>query len=341
MRYSFPAAAVILFAASLCVYAGVPARAVRVRVGYFPDVVHAAAIAGRENGAFKDKLGGGAEIDWKVFNAGPSVIEALFAGEIDIAYVGPNPAVNGFIKSKGKALRIICGAASGGAGLVVRKDSGISGPKDLKGKRIATPQLGNTQDVACRTWLKAQGLDTAEKGGTVSVIPVSNPDQLTLFIKKEIDGAWTKEPWVSRLIVEGGGTLLYDERALWPGGEFVTATVIVRTDFLREHPDIVKSWIASHVELTLWINANPAAARELVNAGIKRVTGRKLGENVISGAFSRTTITCDPVKSSLFKSADDAYALGFLGKDKPDLKDIFDLTLLNEVLKEKGLKLIQ
>lgn len=311
-----------------------------VRAGYFPDIAHAAAMVGKNNGLFARNLGKDISIGWKVFNAGPSAIEALFAGEIDIAYVGPNPAINGYIKSKGEALKIVCGAASGGAGLVVRKDSGIKKIKDLNGKKIATPQIGNTQDVACRIWLKKNGFNTTEKGGSIRVIPLKNPDQLTLFIKKEIDGAWTKEPWVTRLIKEGNGELFFDEKDFWPDKKFVTANIVVRTAFLKKHADLVKKWIKTHIEITEWINSNFEAAKKIINNEIMHDTGKKLPEDILNEAFSRQTLTYDPIKSALIKSAESAYELGFLGKRKPDIKGIYDLTILNELLKEKKRELV-
>jgi NitT/TauT family transport system substrate-binding protein len=312
-----------------------------VRAWHFPDIVHAAALVGKANGTFEKTLGSDVTIDWKVFNAGPSAIEALFAGEVDIGYIGPNPAINGSVKSNGTALKIICGASSGGAGLVVREGAGITTVEDIKGKKIATPQLGNTQDVACRAWLKEKGYQVSEKGGTVQVIPIRNPDQLTLFLKGEIDGAWTKEPWVSRLIEEGHGWLFLDERAIWPGGQFVTAHVIVRSDFLTEHADVVKKWIAAHVEITQWIWDHPEEAQRVVNAQIEQTTGKALPEEVLREAFSRTTLTYDPISSSLFQSAKWAFEAGYLGHEEPDLSGIYDLTLLNQVLKEKNLDPIQ
>ena len=312
-----------------------------IRAWHFPDIVHAAALLGRANGTFEDMLGPDRTIDWKVFNAGPSAIEALFAGEVDIGYIGPNPAVNGYVKSNGTALRIVSGASSGGAGLVVREGSGIESIGDLGGKKIATPQLGNTQDVACRAWLKENGYEVSEKGGTVQVIPVRNPDQLTLFLKGEIDAAWTKEPWVARLIKEGHGRLFLDEREIWPGGEFVTAHVIVRREFLLEYPIVVKKWITAHVELTQWINQHPEEARHIVNEQIEQLTGKALPQDVLEQAFSRTTLTFDPVQSSLFTSADWAYQAGYLGQEKPDLSEIYDLTILNRVLEEKRLEPIR
>lgn len=309
-----------------------------VRAWHFPDIVHSAAMVGRAQGAFEEALGPDVKIHWTVFNAGPSAIEALFAGEVDIGYIGPSPAINGYIKSRGEALRIVCGASSGGAGLVVRRDAGIETVADLEGKRIATPQLGNTQDVVCRAWLKDQGFELLERGGTVQVIPVRNPDQLTLFLKKEIDGAWTKEPWVARLIDEGGGTLFLDERTIWPERQFVTAHIIVRRGFLEEHPDLVEAWIRTHIRLTEWINSNPEEARAILNQQIAGITGRPLPENVLSDAFTRTTLTYDPISSSLFTSAQWAWEAGFLGREKPDISGIYELSILNRILSERGLE---
>ncbi len=309
-----------------------------IRVGHFPNVTHAQGVIGQANGWFEKALGDDAKIEWKIFNAGPSAIEALFAEQLDLTYIGPNPAINGYVKSKGEALRIVSGATSGGAGLVVRADSGINTIKDFDGKKIASPQLGNTQDVALRGWLKDNGFKVKEKGGTVQVIPLANPDQLTLFIKKEIDGAWTVEPWVSRLILEGGGKLFLDEREIWPDGKFVTTHLIVSTKFLKEHPELVKKWIAAHVELTDWGNKNPEEAKKILNDEIKRETGKALPQNVLVDSLKRIDITYDPITSSLFKSARWAYEQGFLGRAQPDLSNIYDLTLLNEVLAEKGLQ---
>lgn len=319
-----------------------PSRAgdsnVTVRAGHFPNITHAQAVIGQANGEFTKALGEKADIDWKIFNSGTSAIEALFAGELDITYIGPNPAVNGYIKSDGEALRIVSGAASGGAGLVVRKDSDIKSAKDFDGKKLATPNIGNTQDVALRNWLSENGYKLKEKGGTVEVIPLENPDQLTLFIKKEIDGAWTVEPWVSRLIYEGGGELFLDEKELWPGGKYVTTHIIVSTKFLKEHPDLVKTWLETHLQLTDWINKNRDEAKKLLNEEIKRETGKAIPEKILNAALERIELTYDPVPSSLYTSAEDAFKLGFLGRKKPDLSNIYDLSILNGILKEKGLK---
>jgi NitT/TauT family transport system substrate-binding protein len=309
-----------------------------IRAGHFPNITHAQGVIGQATGWFDKAVAPEARVEWKIFNAGPSAIEALFAGAIDLTYIGPNPAINGYVRSRGEALRIVAGATSGGAALVVRADSGIQKPEDFRGKKIASPQLGNTQDVALRGWLNAHGLKLREKGGDVQVIPIANPDQLTLFIKKEIDGAWAPEPWASRLIHEAGGRLFLDERNLWPDGQFVTTHLIVSTRFLKEHRDLVKKWIRAHVELTEWINRNLPEAKRVLNQEIKKETGKALPLAVLDDSFSRVQITYDPIRSSLFTSARWAFEAGFLGRERPDLSGIYDLSILNEVLREKGTK---
>jgi NitT/TauT family transport system substrate-binding protein len=296
---------------------------VTVRAGYFPNVTHAQALAGRASGRFEQALGTSARIDWQLFNAGPSVIEALFAGALEIAYVGPNPTIAGYVRSKGEALRVIAGATSGGAALIVRPAAGIHRPEDFHGKKIATPQLGNSQDVALRAWLQGHNLKSQEKGGDVQVIPIANPEQLTLFLKGQLDAAWAPEPWASRLVEEANARIFLDERDLWPNHEFVSAHLIVRTAFLRAHPEIVKKWLRAHVELTDWINANPAEAKR------------------IEESFSRLEITYDPIRASLLTTAQQAFEAGFLGRQRPDLSGLYDLTLLNEVLLEKKAKPVQ
>lgn len=312
-----------------------------VRLGFFPNITHSQALVGVARGEFQKALGKDVRLEAKAFNAGPLAIEAIFAGQIDIVYVGPNPAINGYIKSKGKALRIIAGATSGGAVFVVRKDSGIKSAKDFRGKKFASPQLGNTQDVALRSYLKKNGYELAEKGGDVAVVPVANPDILTLFKKKEIDGAWVPEPWGARLVKEAGGRIFLDERDLWPDGKFVTANVVARRDFLEKNPELVKKILKAHVELTEWINGNPDEAKKIANAEIKKLTQKALPEAVLDDGWSRLEVTYDPVSSSLVESAKRAFNLGFLGKEKPDLSRIYDLAILNEVLKEKGLSKVQ
>ena len=314
---------------------------IAIRVGAFPNITHAQAMAGKANGWFQKAMGPGVRIDWKIFNAGPSAIEALFAGAIDMAYIGPNPTINGFVRSNGEALRVIAGSASGGAALVVRQDAGINKPEDFHGKRVASPQLGNTQDVALRAWLLAHGMKPLDKGGDVQVLPMANPDQLTLFVKKQLDAAWAPEPWATRLLHEGNGRLFLDERDLWPNRQFVITNLIVSTQFLRQHPDLVRNWIRAHVELTGWINQNLPEARKLLNRQIQSETGKALPEEVMNEAFTRIEITYDPLRSSLLASAKSAFDAGFLGRQMPDLSRLYDLTLLNEVMAEKGSKAIQ
>jgi len=324
----------------LCGCASAPSSNI-IRIGYFPNITHAQAVIGIADGTFARALGDGVKIDAKVFNAGPSAIEALFAGQLDLAYIGPNPAINGYVKSKGEALRIIAGATSGGAVLVVRADAGITSPADFRGKKIATPQLGNTQDVAARAWLMQQGFKLKEQGGDTQVIPIANPDILTLFQKKEIDAAWVPEPWGARLVQQANGKIFLDERELWQGGKFVTAHVIVSTKFLKANPELVKKFLAAHVELTQRINADPASAKQKLNAEIERLTGAALPTAILDDAWTRQTITYDPIRASLFGSADAAFKLGFLGDTMPNLDGIYDLTLLNEVLREKNLPPVQ
>ncbi len=307
-----------------------------VRVGAFPNITHAQAMVGKANGWFDKAMGPNVRIQWTSFNAGPSAIEALYAGAIDMAYIGPNPTISGYVHSNGEALRVIAGAASGGVALVVRNDSGIQKPEDFHGKRIGSPQLGNTQDVALRAWLKAHGMKSVDKGGDVQVVPLANPDQLTLFLQKQLDASWAPEPWASRLVHEGNAHVFLDERDLWPQGQFVITNLIVSTKFLRDHPDLVRHWLASHVELTDWINHHLPEAKQILNGQIAKETGKALPPVVLDEAFARLQITYDPLKATLYSSAKSAFDAGFLGKQMPDLAGIYDLTLLNQVLTEKG-----
>ena len=312
-----------------------------IRVGAFPNITHAQPMVGKANGWFEKAMGSSAKIEWTSFNAGPSAIEALFAGAIDMTYVGPNPAISGYVRSNGEALRVVAGAASGGVALVVRNDSGILKPEDFHGKKVGSPQLGNTQDVALRAWLRAHGMKPTDKGGDVQVVPLANPDQLTLFLQKQLDASWAPEPWATRLIHEGNAHLFLDERDLWPNGQFVITHLIVSTKFLREHPDLVKKWIAAHVELTDWINGHLPEAKQILNQQLQKETGKALAPAVLDEAFGRLQITYDPIRSSLLTSARSAYEAGFLGKQIPDLSRLYDLTALNQVLAEKGKKAIQ
>jgi NitT/TauT family transport system substrate-binding protein len=303
-----------------------------VRLGYFPNVTHATAIVGVEKGIFAKALGNDT-LKTQTFNAGPAAVEALLSGAIDATYIGPNPAINAFAKSGGKAIRIVSGATSGGAALVVKPE--ITTAQQLKRKKLASPQLGNTQDVALRHWLANQGLKTdAQGGGDVSILPQDNAQTLETFKAGAIDGAWVPEPWVSRLVREGGGKVLVDEASLWPGGKFVTTHLIVATRFLEEHPEAVKRLLEGQVEANGFVNANPAESQQLVNTGIEKVTGKKLSDATIQAAWKNLAFTNDPVASSLTASAQHAEAVGLL--DKVDLDGIYDVTPLNAVLKANG-----
>lgn len=317
------------------------AQQITIRVGAFPNITHPQAMIGKANGWFSRAMGPQVKIDWKSFNAGPSAIEALFAGALDLTYVGPNPAINGYVRSNGEALRTIAGATSGGAELVVRQDAGISRAEDFHGKRVASPQMGNTQDVALRAWLKARGMKSNDKGGDVQIIPVANPDQLTLFLKKQLDAAWAPEPWASRLVHEANGRIFLDERELWPKGQFVTAQLVVSTKFLKEHPDLVKNWLRAHLEVTDWINEHKAEAKAILNTQIQKETGKALPSDVLEDAFARLEVTADPLRAAFLKAAQSAFDAGFLGRQMPDLSNMYDLQLLNQVLAEKGRKQIQ
>jgi NitT/TauT family transport system substrate-binding protein len=312
-----------------------------IRVGAFPNITHAQAMVGKANGFFDKAMGPQVKVQWTSFNAGPAAIEALFAGAIDMTYVGPNPAINGYVRSNGEALRVVAGAASGGASLIVRNDAGINKAEDFHGKRVASPQFGNTQDVALRNWLKKNGLAPNDKGGDVRIVPMANPDQLTLFLKKDLDAAWAPEPWATRLIHEGNGRLLVDERTLWPNGQFVIGLLVVNTKFLNAHPDLVKNWIRANIDLTDWINAHQPEAKKLLNEQIQRETSKPLAPAILDEAFSRMQVTYDPLHTALGTAAQQAFEDGFLGRQMPDLSRLYDLTILNQVLAEKKRKAIQ
>ena len=314
------------------------------RIGYFPNINHAQGVIGLGKGDFQKALGSNVKVETVTFNAGPSAIESLLANRIDASYIGPNPAINGYVVSDGKDVRVIAGATSAGASFIVRNDAGINSAKDLGGKKFASPQLGNTQDVALRKYLVDNGFKTTESGGNVTVTPVANADILTLFLKKEIDGAWVPEPWATRLVKEANGRIFVNERELWPPeGKFVTAHIIVRPDYLRENPDVIKKLIDAHVNETEWINSNKEQAIKEFNIQLKKLAGKELPEDILTESLTRLEFTYDPIKESLFKSANDAYDLGFLakGEARPNLDGIYDLVLLDQVLYEKGLPTIE
>ncbi|HEY7078762.1 MAG TPA: ABC transporter substrate-binding protein [Nitrososphaeraceae archaeon] len=313
------------------------------RIGYFPNLNHAQALIGLETGSFQRALGDSIKIDSKMFSAGPSLIEALFANQIDVAYVGPNPTINGYVVSDGNGLKVISGAASGGAVFVVRNESGINSRKDLDNRIFASPQLGNTQDVALRKYIIESGFKTKDNGGNVTVVQATPSDILTLFLKKQIDGAWVPEPWGARLVKEAGGRILVDERSLWPDGKFITANIIARSDYLKNNPDIIKKFLSANIDETIWLNKNKNTGIKLFNQALKNITGRTIQQDELTDAWSRLTFTYDPIKSSLLQSANSAYDLGFLakGKERPNLSGLYDLTILNNILNQRSLQKIK
>ncbi|MFF8277263.1 aliphatic sulfonate ABC transporter substrate-binding protein [Streptomyces lateritius] len=305
----------------------------KVRLGYFPNLTHATALVGDEQGIIQKELGG-TRLEVSTFNAGPSEIEALNADSIDIGFIGPSPAINGYVKSKGKNLRIIGGSASGGVKLVVNPDK-IKTLDDLKGKRIATPQHGNTQDVAFLNWISEKGwkVDAESGKGDVSVVRTDNKVTPNAYTSGSIDGAWVPEPTASKLVTEGAKVLL-DESALWPDKKFVITNIIVSQKFLAEHPDVVEAVLRGSVKTNEWINANPDKAKASANAKLKELSGKPLGDKVIDAAWPSIRFTDDPLAATLQAQADHAVKAGLL--KQPDLTGIYDLKPLNKVLKAAG-----
>jgi NitT/TauT family transport system substrate-binding protein len=307
---------------------------VTLRLGYFPNVTHATAIVGVEKKLFEESLGADVTLETAPFNSGTEAVEALFSDAIDASFVGPNPAINAWQQSQGEAIRIVSGATSGGAFLVVRE--GIDSAEDLRGRKLSSPDLGNTQDIALRAWLKDQGLETdLEGGGDVSILPQENAQILETFRAGEIDGAWVPEPWATRMIDEGEGKVLVDERDLWPDGEYVTTHLFVATSFLEEHPDVVKGLLQGVVAANDFVNEKPDEAKTIVNDGIEAITGARVPDETMDAAWENLVFTLDPIGSSLRKSAEDAVDVGLL--EPVDLDGIYDLTFLNEVLTAAGL----
>jgi NitT/TauT family transport system substrate-binding protein len=332
--------AAAVLAAAIPAYAlKLESKNVDVRIGFFPNITHSQALVGKAEGQFQKAFGSTNKIDWKEFNAGPAEIEALFAGEIDIGYIGPGPAINGFVKSNGD-LQIIAGATAGGAILVTRKDLKLTRVKELSGKRVAIPQFGNTQDLSLRNLLKENGLKDTTKGGTVEVRQAENPDIKTLLDKGEIDAALVPEPWGSRLVKEVNANVLLDYKQVWKNGNYATAVVIARTKFIKEHPDLVEKFLKTHVDLTSYINKDLKHAKAVANAQIKELTGKSLSQDVLDAAFNRLTVTYDPQSESVKGFAVLSKEAGFL-KSVPSTKNLFNYTILNKILKAKKLKQVK
>ncbi|MEV7785485.1 aliphatic sulfonate ABC transporter substrate-binding protein [Streptomyces sp. NPDC088106] len=304
-----------------------------VRIGYFGNLTHGTALVGNQKGLFQKELGG-TEAKYAVFNAGPSEIEALNSGSIDIGFIGPSPSVNGYTKSGGKNLRIIGGSASGGVSLVVNPDR-VKSLKDVRGKRIATPQLGNTQDVAFLNWAAEQGWKVDAQSGTGDVTVVRSANKVTpdAFRAGSVDGAWVPEPTASKLVAQGGKVLL-DEATLWPDEKFVITNIIVRQEFLEEHPKAVEAVLKASVEANRWINANPEEAKAAANKQLEADSGKALPAEVLDPAWKSIRFTDDPLAATLGSQAEHAVKAGLL--EEPDLRGIYDLTLLNKVLKAAG-----
>ncbi|MEV6168817.1 aliphatic sulfonate ABC transporter substrate-binding protein [Streptomyces sp. NPDC051954] len=304
-----------------------------VRIGYFGNLTHATALVGNQKGFFQKELGA-TEAKYQIFNAGPSEIEALNSDSIDIGWIGPSPAINGYTASKGSNLRIIGGSASGGVKLVVNPDK-IKSLKDVKGKKIATPQLGNTQDVAFLNWIAEQGwkVDAESGKGDVSVVRTDNKVTPDAYKAGSIDGAWVPEPTASKLVAEGAKVLL-DEADLWPDKKFVITNIIVSQKFLKAHPKAVEAVLKASVETNKWINANPDEAKAAANKQLESDSGKPLPADVLDPAWKSIQITDDPLASTLNTEAEHAVKAGLL-KD-PLLDGIYDLSLLNKVLKAAG-----
>jgi len=305
---------------------------VTLRLGYLPNVTHAPAIVGLQNGTYKKDLGPNVKLETSTYNSGTEETTAILAGSLDVAFVGPNPAINAYQKSGGSAIRIVSGVASGGAFLVVKPD--ITSAADLKGKKLATPSLGNTQDVALRNWLASKGYQTStEGGGDVDIVPQENSTTVTAFQTGAIDGAWVPEPYASKLEDEGG-KILVDEATLWPQGKFVTTNLLVTTKFLDAHPDVVKNLLQGLISSIDLIKTDPSQAEQLVSQGVEQASGKALPVDLVKRSFKSIEFTLDPLASTLQKDAAAAQKLGFI--DSTDLSDIYSLDLLNQLLRADG-----
>ena len=294
-----------------------------IRVACFPSVVHAVPIIGMETQTFANNLNADLDIQVKIFDSGPQVIESIFSNSVDIAYVGPGPVINGFLKSDGNDLKILAGAASGGASFVIQKNSGLDLIENYSGKRIAAPQISNTQDVSLRHYLAENGLITAEKGGDVFVLNIANPDIYTLFAKGDIDGAWVPEPWATMLVEELGGVRLFDENEFWPENQFSSVLLIGRSDYIEKNPEIIKKWINANEKTVQWINNHPDESKKLYNEFLNSYMGRTLPQNIVEKSFSNIIITSEPLENSVYTFAERADALGYLGRDGYTLDGIF------------------
>jgi NitT/TauT family transport system substrate-binding protein len=292
------------------------------RVGHFPNITHAQALVAHNlsrqgKGWFEQRLGAGIKIEWFVYNAGPSAMEAIFAQSIDLTYVGPGPALNAYTKSNGAEVRLLAGAANGGAALVVQPDQNLKTPADFRGKKIATPQLGNTQDISCRAWLTAGGLKITQLGGDAQVLPTQNPDQLALFQQKKIDAVWTVEPWVSRLERESGGKILVEEK------DVATTVLVSSAKFFSSQRELARKFAQAHAELTEWMAKNPEEAQKLVRAELLEETKSDMAPDLIAQSWKRITFTADAPRASVESFLQNSIKAGFI-KSAPDLSKLFE-----------------
>ena len=312
----------LIIALSLALAAASASAETVLRVGHFPNITHAQGLVAHNlsrqgKGWFEERLGPGTKIEWFVYNAGPSAMEAIFAQSIDLTYVGPGPALNAYTKSNGAEVRLIAGAANGGAALVIQPDQNLKAAGDFRGKKIATPQLGNTQDISCRSWLIAGGLKITQLGGDAQVLPTQNPDQLQLFQQKKIDAVWTVEPWVSRLERESGGKILVEEK------DVATTVLVSSAKFLREQRDLTKKFAEAHAALTDWMAKNPDEAQKLIKAELLAETRSDMAPDLIAQSWKRITFTSETPRASIESFMQNSLKTGFI-KTAPDLSKLFE-----------------
>ena len=302
--------------------AGPASGETKIRVGHFPNITHAQgviahALSRQGKGWFEQRLGEGTKIEWFVYKAGPSAMEAIFADSIDLTYVGPGPALNAYTKANGEEIRLIAGAANGGAGLVVQADQNLKAPANFHGKKIATPQLGNTQDISCRAWLTEGGLKITQLGGDAQVIPTQNPDQLGLFKEKRVDAVWTVEPWLSRLEQEASGKVIVEEK------DAATTVLVSSVKFLKDKRELAKKFAQAHAELTDWILKNPEEAQRLIKAELLEETKSDMTPQVITSAWKRIVFTSETPRAPVEKFMQNSVRAGFI-KSAPDLSKLFE-----------------
>jgi NitT/TauT family transport system substrate-binding protein len=333
--------AVAALAGSACATSASRARGEEgvLRLGIFPNLTHAPGYVALGEGILEEKLGE-TRVDTRVFNSGTDAGEALIAGSIDATYIGPGPATSLFLESGGN-VAVVSGAVSGGASFVVRTGSGIDGPADLPGKRIAVPSFGNTQDIALRAWLEEHGLRTNDEGGEVTVLEVDNPELPHLFARGDIDGAWEPEPYPSLLVAEGLGEIYIDEADLWPGREFVTTHLLVSKPYMEANPDVIRRLVEANVEAIAFMNEDPEAAKATTQAELIKAGAPSLDQEVVDMAWDKLSFTWDPIAESLVAGGEHAFELGYLDEKPANILDLYRLDELNTILEEHGETLVE